>query len=357
MQEKQYYVYTHARPGTNDIHGVFYVGKGNEQRVKHVRRFRNPHHTNIVRKYGAENIIIRKILCKDEQAALRLEVEIIHKLRELGVQLANITNGGEGVSGFKPSKESRLKMSESAKAYIRNNPEKRKELSDRAKTIFSTPEGRERQRLRTKHHFTRPGAKERASEYGSRAWATPEMREKTITGLKNRLPPSEESKRKKSASLKRYWENQPEEKRQQFAERMKALGSKPLSEETKLKIAETRRKNGYQHSDEWKALMSEKMTGRRHTEESKKKMSEIQKNRPPITDETRKKLVESHMGHVQTDETKQKRSQSMRANWEARKALISPEDRLRAVEAQRERKNLRQRELRAALKSQKLLNP
>jgi hypothetical protein len=114
MKEKQFYVYTHARPNTNDAHGIFYVGKGVEKRTKDLSK-RNEHHKRITKKYGSKNIIIRSIACSSEQHAFDLEVQIISMLRRIGVDLANVTDGGEGKSGWTASIETRNKISESNK--------------------------------------------------------------------------------------------------------------------------------------------------------------------------------------------------------------------------------------------------
>jgi hypothetical protein len=104
---KDYYVYTHSLSG----HPPFYVGKGTVARIKSINRKGNKHHTNIVNKYGKENIIVRSMLCRSEQYALDLEIRMIAALRNAGVKLVNRTDGGEGASGLKHSDETRAKMS------------------------------------------------------------------------------------------------------------------------------------------------------------------------------------------------------------------------------------------------------
>jgi hypothetical protein len=90
------------------VHGIFYVGKGLKRRTTRIDRVCNPHHSRIVAKYGKENIIVRKLACESEQHALDLEVQMISKLREIGVKLTNATGGGEGLSN--PPNEVREKI-------------------------------------------------------------------------------------------------------------------------------------------------------------------------------------------------------------------------------------------------------
>lgn len=114
-KSQNYYVYTHSRPNGS----IFYVGKGNEKRIKDVSRNHNQYHTNIVKKYGKENIIIKTMLCRSEQHAFDLEVKMIAALRNGGVKLINMTDGGDGASGYVFSKEQKLKLSNALKKSTR----------------------------------------------------------------------------------------------------------------------------------------------------------------------------------------------------------------------------------------------
>jgi hypothetical protein len=103
---KKFYAYIHARPdGT-----PFYVGKGNRSRVHRLSK-RNPHHKNIVAKYGKQNILIGSLECSTEAVAFELEIGMIKCLRQMRVELTNLTNGGEGCAGLVISPEARAKIS------------------------------------------------------------------------------------------------------------------------------------------------------------------------------------------------------------------------------------------------------
>jgi hypothetical protein len=119
-KEQDFYVYTHSLEG----YGIFYVGKGLLVRTKRVPRPHNPHHTRIVAKYGKENIIVHSMLCRSEQCALELEVKMIAALRNGGVKLSNITDGGEGASGHTLSDETKAKMSAAGKGKIMSDEHK-----------------------------------------------------------------------------------------------------------------------------------------------------------------------------------------------------------------------------------------
>ena len=98
--------YIHVKPdGT-----PFYVGKGRMERAKRLdASHHNLYHARIVSKYGRQNIAMAFIQCSTEQIAFDLEIGLIKCFKRSGHSLANITAGGEGVSGPK-SKEHLAKI-------------------------------------------------------------------------------------------------------------------------------------------------------------------------------------------------------------------------------------------------------
>jgi len=101
-----FYVYEHIRLDTN---AVFYVGKGKGRRCFEARR-RNQHWKRVVAKAGGFDvrIVVDKI---DEDLAFLAEQELIAKLKSQGASLTNITDGGEGTSGYRHTDEARIKFS------------------------------------------------------------------------------------------------------------------------------------------------------------------------------------------------------------------------------------------------------
>lgn len=100
--ENKFYVYLHKRPSDNC---VFYVGKGSGTRAWKVND-RNNKWNNTYRKYG----MLVEILAKDlsEVDAFELESRTISMLKESGTaSLCNFTEGGEGISGYRHSAESK----------------------------------------------------------------------------------------------------------------------------------------------------------------------------------------------------------------------------------------------------------
>lgn len=95
----KFYVYEHWRLDRDEC---FYVGKGMKNRAYKMRD-RNAHHQAIMAKLsregsGMEVRMVATGLAEDE--AFSLEIERIAFWREVGVDLANQTYGGEGVTGL-----------------------------------------------------------------------------------------------------------------------------------------------------------------------------------------------------------------------------------------------------------------
>jgi hypothetical protein len=102
---QDFVVYCHKRPTDGEI---FYVGKGTAYRAKRSDS-RNNYWNNIVEKHGGFDIeIVAENLTEVE--ALGFEVVLIKGLRDAGAKLCNLTDGGEGVSGFNHSLASRERM-------------------------------------------------------------------------------------------------------------------------------------------------------------------------------------------------------------------------------------------------------
>lgn len=121
----EFYIYVHSKPD-----GIpFYVGKGSKNRAYSFVKNRNSHYKNIVNKYGVKNIIVDVYPCENESHAFEREIEIIAAIKSLGVDLSNMTRGGEGPSGFKHSEESKIKFSMQRKGK-KFTDEHRKKISE-----------------------------------------------------------------------------------------------------------------------------------------------------------------------------------------------------------------------------------
>lgn len=127
--ENKFYIYIHLKKGTDE---VFYVGKGTKLRYKK-QNDRNPYWKNIVNKYGFDVSFLEENL--SEKEAFELEIYWIAQFKAWNFKLANMTNGGEGMSGRKtrlgikhtPESIEKMRQAKAGKIPSRNATEKARE--------------------------------------------------------------------------------------------------------------------------------------------------------------------------------------------------------------------------------------
>jgi hypothetical protein len=92
---KMFYVYQHL---TKDTNTIFYVGKGKGNRCN-TSKGRNRVWHRIVNKYNGFTVqkVVENI---DEEFSFLVEMETIDIYKKRGLFLSNMTDGGEGTSGF-----------------------------------------------------------------------------------------------------------------------------------------------------------------------------------------------------------------------------------------------------------------
>jgi hypothetical protein len=132
-------VYQHRRVGTND---VFYIGIGMTEKRAASHGVRNKMWHNVVQKAGGfEYDIIHHSLSWKEACAEERNLIAEYGRRDLNTGiLVNMTNGGDGLSGYKPTEESNKKRSQSLlgrkKIYVKGY---RKTLTEEHKAKLRRP--------------------------------------------------------------------------------------------------------------------------------------------------------------------------------------------------------------------------
>jgi len=95
-----FYTYAHYTPDGN----LFYIGKGSNKRRAYYFSGRNDRWTKKVNKYGLPKVEILAQWEK-EQDAFEHEKFLISCFRGMGFDLCNLTDGGDGTSGYKQTPE------------------------------------------------------------------------------------------------------------------------------------------------------------------------------------------------------------------------------------------------------------
>ena len=187
--KNDFYVYEHWRP---DKDRPFYVGKGRGRRAWLLRP-RNPHYANVARKLAALGLCVEVRLVVGEmtaEQACAVEIERIRHLRSAGVELTNMTDGGEGM--LNPSPEVRQKYSILFKNIVRT-PEwcaniskgvSNQSAETRAKRSASMTgivrSAETRAKVSAAKRNPSPETREKSRQAALRSWAKPEFRAKQM---------------------------------------------------------------------------------------------------------------------------------------------------------------------------------
>lgn len=284
--ENIFYVYLLRRPDKIWADGKaqpFYVGKGSGNRVRvHLwRKGCNPYKENVVQKIIAMGMeVISEKVYEDlsEEEAFEKERELIkfygRENNGTGI-LCNMTDGGEGTSGWELSDETKDKMSNSHLGDKNINYGKPRSDSVKNKISLATT-GRK-------------------------------LPKETLDKLIGRKLTDEH---KKNISLAGTGRKQTEEAKEKVAASKRGISR---SEETKKKISIN--SIGKRHTEETKQLMSEIHTGKVHSEETKQKCSEIKIG-----------LKNPFYGKKHSEETKRKIGEKSRVNALLKKQQLIKEN-------------------------------
>jgi group I intron endonuclease len=191
--------------------GKIYVGKTISPNVRfgnHLTYARNGsskgHLYKAIRKYGESSFTYNLIEeHQTESEALEAERFFIAYLRSIGARLYNLTEGGEGTSGYKRSPEQIQRGVENSRAGLKQawvKPEVRARHSLARKKLWSDEKRRETQGTLTKLGMSDPGVKKKLVANGLAVWADPNSREKLLAANAK----SESRKAKGDAASKRW---------------------------------------------------------------------------------------------------------------------------------------------------------
>jgi len=122
-----YYIYQHRTADTNQI---FYVGKGKDKRFCDKNK-RGRYWKHYVNKHGFVPKIIQDGM--DEELAFLVEMECIDVYRRRNIGLINLTDGGEGCSGYSMSHSEEQKAKWSLDRKGMPSPRKGVKLLDSTK--------------------------------------------------------------------------------------------------------------------------------------------------------------------------------------------------------------------------------
>jgi len=283
MDQKKFYVYVDY----TDDGRPFYVGKGSGGRAKIFNR--NPLHENISNKYGIHRIIVYETY--DENDAFATEIRLIGELETyepFGKGGANLTLGGEGITG----------------AIITD--EQRKRNSENIKKLWQIPEYREKisasLSIVTEKNWKDPMFREMMMNLRR----DPEIRGKISDTVKDLW--RDENYRNKVNEARSTVQNHPD-----FAKR---ISEGILASSTHEQRSERIKKMWNERGDELRKISSEKFKD----PVFKAKMEEAQKKRWQRYRELKALgLIEKKTRKPRSKESREKVSDSLKKVWELKK--------------------------------------
>jgi hypothetical protein len=164
---------------------LFYIGKGQGKRA-HVKTGRSRHWKNIVNKHGLKVEIFAN--WQSEQDAHTHERFLIACFRDdLGTQLVNLTDGGEGSSGWSPDADTRARMQNASKqVWMRDGYREKIVKAQRIaqknpacfteKKLASILNNAEIARIKLQDPIVKAEAAKKNSEKSLAMWSDPEFR-------------------------------------------------------------------------------------------------------------------------------------------------------------------------------------
>lgn len=190
-----FYVYEHWRPDTG---ACFYVGKGKSKRA-HKMSGRSDFHQKIINKLLRMGMCVEvKIFASGltEEEAFQIEISRISHWRKLGIQLANRTNGGDGVSGLKMSDEAKEKMRDAKLGKPGKSGTSGMKFSDETRAKMSAAA---KGKSKSSEHAKKVGLKHRGKI------VSPETRAKMSAAKKGKKLSSDHAKNT-SVAIKAWWD-------------------------------------------------------------------------------------------------------------------------------------------------------
>lgn len=281
-----FYVYVIFR-----LNGVpCYVGKGMGGRWKdHVTNARNPHLRNIYLQAGVHLPIIKVRENLSEAAAFATEMALIAAIgrKKDGGPLVNLTDGGDGPTGFVPTALARRVAAELSKARWAD-PVKREKLMAAHKAAKATEEFSAKRSAISKAMMADGNLRKRISATATLRFADASERARTSEATKNAMALDDVRARVSAGQKERF--TRPEELKK-LSDRF--LGCK-LTEEHKAKIGAAH--TGQKRSLEARANMSAWQIGRKMSDEAKAKMSAAAKARAAKPGEHERLVAAAKLG-------------------------------------------------------------
>jgi len=247
-----------------------YVGKGMGGRMfKHTSVENDLKFYRTLKKLKRSGLKIIKFKIVDkvnEDIAFYLERWFIARIgrEDLGKgPLLNLTDGGEGISGYVYTEE-QIENKKRAQKIAQNRPETKKKKSIATKKRYEDPKEREKMSKKSREAWASEELRKQQSDTQKKRYEDPKEREKTSKAGLGRIPTVESNEKRSRSQKKRFIENP--ELRKEYS----IIQKKTWTNERK-KNASEKRKEMYKDPNEIKKLSdgAKRMWERRRKEAKK----------------------------------------------------------------------------------------
>lgn len=212
-----YYVYQHTFEN-----GMIYVGKGKGPRAYVFKSSRNRFWRAVQAKYG-DPVVTFAIKDCDEELAFLGEQELVHVLRMRGTRLINLTEGGEGTSGYRYTEEQLADVRARRAEYMRR-PEVRQKYAESTRKYMIRPETKAHMAVKLQERMQDPGYRAYLSTKAKERSRTPENLQRRAEQMRA-MHEDPALKAKMRGALERYWAT--DEARAAQSERRKEYMQRP----------------------------------------------------------------------------------------------------------------------------------
>ena len=205
------YVYRHIRL---DNGNPFYIGIGKNESRAYSTKGRSKFWQRIVDKCGYEVEILFDNL-DYEQAKLKEQefISLYGRMNTCNGLLCNLTDGGDGSLGYKPTEEALLKISNTSKGRVKSPEQIKKWKSKMNFTKSDKTKEKIRQSLLNKPHTEERKTNQSKAHLGKKLSDAAKLKLSNYWKGKKKKPISEETRKKMSESRNKYVLKQQEIKK------------------------------------------------------------------------------------------------------------------------------------------------